>query len=576
MSTSAPLPLSTVEIASDRDVVHARQLARRLAALLGFGAQDQARIATATSEVCRNAFRYARRGRCEFLLEQGSARALVVRTTDQGPGIPHLDEVLGGRYASPTGLGLGLLGTRRLMDRFEIDASAGTRVTFMKELPRDAPHLRPADIATQLAHAPPDLEEELRNADHDLMRAVGELRARNHELEGIRAELEETNRGVVALYAELDEKAESLRKATELKSRFLSNMSHEFRTPLSSIQSLARLLLDGSEGPLAEGQRHALDLLRRSALDLSEMVDDLLDLAKIEAGKISVRPEAFELAELFGSLRGTLRPLLRESGPVQLCFDAPTPLGLHSDKGRIAQVLRNFVSNALKFTERGEVRVGARQDAPGMITFFVRDTGIGIAPEDQERIFEEFAQVDSAQKSGARGTGLGLPLSRKLAQLLGGEITLESAPGQGSTFFLTLPQRWTEAGQQPGQPVLALHDDAEALARWERFLDGTRYRLVPARTLDEAREALRRERPLVVIAAASIGGAPTRPLLEDLRKAEATREVPLVGIALGEPEARQLALCTDLIVRRLEERLELLEALARARRAAVREGGAHA
>jgi anti-sigma regulatory factor (Ser/Thr protein kinase)/two-component sensor histidine kinase len=383
------LPLTTLDLAAERDVVSARQRARQLAALLGFGPQDQSRIATATSEICRNAVRYAGTGRCEFLLEGGSRPALVVRTVDQGPGIRNVDEVLAGRYQSATGMGLGIVGTRRLMDRFSIDSGAGrgTQVVFAKQLPDPgrAGAATPAQIAEQLARTPPlAMEEEVQQTDRELLRAITELRARNEELEQFRGELEETNRGVVALYAELDQRAESLRKATELKTRFLSNMSHEFRTPLNSIQSLTRILLDGSEGPLAPGQRKALELVRKSAIDLGDMVNDLLDLAKIEAGKIAVRPAEFDVAQLLGSLRGVLRPLLQDSSPVQLVFDPPPDVpALFTDEAKVTQIVRNFASNALKFTERGEVRVGARRQSATTIAFYVSDTGIGIAPGDQ-------------------------------------------------------------------------------------------------------------------------------------------------------------------------------------------------
>src|SRR5947209_8447090 len=257
-----PVPLATLDLAAERDVVAARQRARQLAGLLGFGAQDQSRLATATSEICRNAVRYAGRGRCEFLLEEAPRPTLVVKTTDEGPGIRNLEEVLAGRYHSDTGMGLGIAGTRRLMDRFTIESAPGrgTQVVFAKELPSSLPAAarNPAAIAQQLARTPaPQVEDEVRQADRELLRAIAELRVRSEELDQLRGELEETNRGVVALYAELDQRAESLRKATELKSRFLSNMSHEFRTPLISVQLLARMLLDGTEGALTEGQRKA-------------------------------------------------------------------------------------------------------------------------------------------------------------------------------------------------------------------------------------------------------------------------------------------------------------------------------
>jgi signal transduction histidine kinase/DNA-binding response OmpR family regulator len=565
------LPLTTLDLAAERDVVVARQRARHVAALLGFGSQDQSRIATATSEICRNAVRYAGKGRCEFLLEEGPRAALLVRTLDQGPGIRNLEEVLAGRYQSGTGMGLGILGTRRLMDRFNIESvpGRGTQVMFAKQLPDGAPSTRsPASIAENLARTPPPaLEDEVRQADQELLRAISELRARNDELEQIRGELEETNRGVVALYAELDQKADSLRKATDLKSRFLSNMSHEFRTPLNSIQSLSRIVLDGSEGPINEGQRRALQLIRKSAIDLTEMVNDLLDLAKIEAGKIAVRPTEFDVGHLLGSLRAVLRPLLQEGSPVELVFDPPGELApLFTDEGKVTQIVRNFASNALKFTEQGEVRIGARQESPGTITFYVSDTGIGIAAQDQERIFEEFTQIDGTHQKKVKGTGLGLPLSRKLAQMLGGDISVQSTPARGSTFALRIPARYAALEEVPdrGDRVLAAVDDEALLERWERFLEGSRYRLVRARTIDDARIALTRSRPAVVIAAPFLGGTTTRPLLADLRKDPVTREVPVLGFARTRHEARVLSLAADLIVERLDERHELLEALSRA------------
>ena len=230
-----------------------------------------------------------------------------------------------------------------------------------------------------------------------------------------------------------------LREASEIKSRFLSNMSHEFRTPLNSIMALSRLLLDGIDGDLNSEQQKQIGYIRKSAQDLLEMVGDLLDLAKVEAGKLEVKPQHFTVKELFSLLRGALKPL-RQSGEVELIFDGGELPEMFTDEGKVAQILRNFISNALKFTEAGEVHVSAHLDSrTRTITFAVSDTGIGIAPADQERIFEEFTQVEGRHQKAAKGTGLGLPLSRKLAGLLGGELWVESELGKGSTFFLSIP-----------------------------------------------------------------------------------------------------------------------------------------
>ena len=559
------LPLLAVDVAREQDVVQARQRARQLAALMGFLPRDQARIATATSEVSRNALLYAGRGRCEFLFDQ-ERPALVVRTSDQGPGIRNLEEILAGRYVSQTGLGAGLMGTRRLTDRFDVQTGPqGTIVLFGKELPQDLPRPRPAALSEGIGKLPPAPEDELRLADRELLRAINELRARDQELRQLQSELEETNRGVVALYAELDQKAESLRKATELKSRFLSNMSHEFRTPLNSIQSLARILLDGSEGPLGDGQKKAITLIRRSAVDLAEMVNDLLDLARIEAGKVAVRTSEFDVQHLFGSLRGVLKPLQTNPGPELIFEDAQGLPELFTDEGKLSQILRNLASNALKFTREGEVRIGARVE-DGNLVFSVRDTGIGIAPADQERIFEEFTQVEGAHQRHVKGTGLGLPLSRKLAQLLGGDVSVQSQPGKGSLFEVRLPPRWHEPEERADSShaaVVAAVDQADRLADWERFLEGSRYRLVVARTLDEARAAVKREHAAALIVGPYLAGVPTRPLLAELKKDPETRGLAVVGVA-ADHDARGLAMGADLVVGPLDERHALLEALARA------------
>jgi signal transduction histidine kinase len=259
------------------------------------------------------------------------------------------------------------------------------------------------------------------------------------ELAALREELEATNQGVVALYAELDTQAEELRRATDLKSRFLAYMSHEFRTPIGSIQSLARLLLDRVDGPLTNEQERQVRFIQDTANEFADMVDDLLDLAKVEAGRVSISPGWFELVDLFSALRGMFRPVLTNPD-VTLVFDEPESVpALFTDDRRLAQILRNFVSNALKFTTSGEVRVSAVCNADKTVTFAVKDTGIGIAPEFQHEIFQDYSQLDSPIQKRLRGTGLGLSLSKRLAHLLGGTVKLESALGVGSTFSVTLP-----------------------------------------------------------------------------------------------------------------------------------------
>ena len=278
----------------------------------------------------------------------------------------------------------------------------------------------------------------------------------NHELEEARgevarmtAELDETNRGVVALYAELDDRNADLKRASEYKSRFLSMISHELRTPLTSVLNLSRLLLDRVDGELTAEQERQITLIRNSVQGLSEMVNDLLDLARIEAGKTTLRVKHVAVAEMIAALRGVFRPMLSGTHPVSLIFDDVDPaLMMCTDDVKITQVVRNFVANAVKFTERGEIRVSVTTGPNDMVRFSVADTGIGIAPEDQPRVFEEFGQVENHRQRHVRGTGLGLSLSKTIARLLNGSIGLESEPGVGSTFWIEVPR--ADARAKPG------------------------------------------------------------------------------------------------------------------------------
>lgn len=274
----------------------------------------------------------------------------------------------------------------------------------------------------------------------DVATLQAELAAAREQVRLLQQELDETNGGVLALYAELDTQAQQLRQATELKSRFLAYMSHEFRTPIASIRSLTRLLLDRVDGPLAPEQEKQIGFIRSTSEEFAEMVNDLLDLAKVEAGRIDVSPAWFELVDLFSALRGMFKPVL-VNPDVQLVFEEPQgTTQLFTDDAKLSQILRNFISNALKFTTRGEVRVSAVQDGETVV-FSVADTGIGIAPEFHAAIFQDFTQIDSPIQKRLRGTGLGLSLSKRLAELLGGGISLVSEPGVGSTFSVTVPLR---------------------------------------------------------------------------------------------------------------------------------------
>lgn len=572
----------TLAIAQERDTVAARQRARQIARLLGFDAQDQTRIATAVSEIARNAFNYAGGGRVEYAIEgQTAPQLFIVKVKDSGPGVRDLARILEGRYQSSTGMGLGILGARRLMDQFEIESAPGegTTVWLKKLLPGRGRVWKAQDLAglagSLAGERPEDAYQELQHQNQELLQALEEIRNRQTELTRLNRELEDTNRGVVALYAELDEKADHLRRADELKSRFLSNMSHEFRSPLNSILALSGLLLERSDGELTADQEQQAQYIRKAARDLLDLVNDLLDLAKVEAGKVEAKPLDFRVADLFAALRGMLRPMLLNQA-VDMVFDNVDDIPpLFSDEGKISQILRNFISNALKFTERGEVRVSACLADSGRVRFSVSDTGIGIAPEDQARIFQDFVQVDNPIQKRVKGTGLGLPLSRKLATLLQGEICVESQPGIGSTFTLELPARYEEEPfaltpaalglaetDSARLPVLVLEDEIEMMMMYRSYLKNSAYHLLPASTLREAREALERYSPRAVILDVRLRSEDSWKLLAELKQDSRTRQIPVLIVSTVEDQAKASHLGADAYLMKPLERAALLDKLA--------------
>jgi signal transduction histidine kinase len=528
-------------IETESDVVAVRQRARRIAELLEFERQDQTRIATAVSEVARNAFVYAGGGRADFLVEaKESPQLFRIRISDRGKGIENLQAILDGQYRSQSGMGLGLVGARRLMDRFDIESKPGEGTIV--DLGHNLPARRHQITQAKLSEIAAALKREnaidplaaLRDQNRELMQSLEEIRRREEERKQLNQELGDTNRGVVALYAELDERAGQLRSASELKTRFLSNMSHEFRTPLHSILALSRLLHDRIDGELTPEQERQVGYIRRSAESLLELVNDLLDLAKVEAGKVDVNARPFAVSSLFGGLRGALRPLL-VSPSVDLIFDSADDLPeLVTDEAKVAQILRNLISNALKFTEKGEVRVRAQYEAESKLaTFSVRDTGIGIAPEDQTRIFEEFSQVDTRLQKKTKGTGLGLPLSRSLAELIGGTIRVESVPGQGSVFTLVIPAKLggaaAPAAELSRKRVLIIDDDDTFRYILRQIIgDEPRYEVLEASNAGDGLRQAKDERPDVIVLDLAMPNVDGFTVLQELNADRRTSVIPVV------------------------------------------------
>jgi CheY-like chemotaxis protein len=349
-------------------------------------------------------------------------------------------------------------------------------------------------------------------------------------------------------------------------------MSHEFRTPLNSIIALARLLLDHSDGPLNEEQNKQLQFIRKAAQDLTELVNDLLDLAKVEAGKTEVKPGKFSIPTFFGALRGMLRPLLVAES-VALIFDEPENVPeLFTDEGKVSQIIRNFIANALKFTERGEVRVSAKYDAATeRMTISVADTGVGIAASDQERIFQEFTQVDNPLQHKVKGTGLGLPLSKKLANLLGGSVTVRSELGKGSVFALDIPVRYCAPpaeepepveSVQPGQlKVLVVEDSVEDKLIYEKLFRGTQFALRFAETVEQARRTIRHEVLSAVILDIRLRAGDTWQFLAELKSHIETQALPVIVASSIDDQVKAASLGANAYILKPVRRSSLLHTL---------------
>jgi CheY-like chemotaxis protein/CHASE3 domain sensor protein len=307
-------------------------------------------------------------------------------------------------------------------------------------------------------------QEELRTANEELEEQSRALEESQSALENQQAELEQTNEQLAEQAANLDnknvaltqaqeqlrERALELERASRYKSEFLANMSHELRTPLNSSLILAKLLSDNAAGNLNEEQVRFAQTIYSAGNDLLNLINDILDISKVEAGKLELVPEELPLRRVVEGIARTFEPLARQKAlEFQVTVAPDAPATLHTDRQRIEQILKNLLSNAVKFTDAGTVSLNVSANAEGWIQFAVQDSGIGIAADQLERIFDAFHQADGSTARKYGGTGLGLSISRDLAGLLGGTIHASSTPGAGSTFTLSLPRSGAVAATPP-------------------------------------------------------------------------------------------------------------------------------
>jgi signal transduction histidine kinase/CheY-like chemotaxis protein len=437
---------ASLEVTDQAGVFAARQLGRNLAAEFGLEHQDQVRVATALSEITRSVVTAGHQAVIVFAADDTNL-VLTVQVTGEPPAD-------------------GMAAAARLMDVVTVTD------TVVQMTKRRSASVRPDPRAIRrhlAAVLPQSTLEELRRNNQDLISALDDLRQQKEQLLLLNSELQETNRGVVALYtelsqeleqtnsgvvalyAELDEKSEQLRAVSESKDRFWANVSHELRTPLRSIIGLADLLADSADDRLNSEQLYQVDLIKNSTSTLLALVNDLLDVAKAESGRLSIEPANVNLPLLLRRLAELTRPIA-DGKPVEVIVsDAGAPATILTDEVALTTILRNLLSNSVKYTDSGEVRLSVR--AVGTrIDLSVSDTGVGIPASQHERVFEEFYQVPGVRRG---GTGLGLPYARRLAELLGGDLTLASEPGAGTTVVLSLPAEAPSVGT-----VVVADDDA--------------------------------------------------------------------------------------------------------------------
>jgi len=423
--------IGSIFIRRESDLPRVRDRVRLAARELGFDNVTQIKLATVASELTRNIYEYAQTGSIHVsLIERGERRGLELVCEDNGPGIHEVEQILSGNFQSKTGLGKGLAGSQRLMDEFRIQTTPGkgTRIEAVKWFDDYQRALRPVD----------DIRKHFFSASEASM--IEELQAQNSELVRVLAELTRSRRELEQANRDLQEANEKLRQVDEMKSRFISTIAHEVRTPLNALTGLLMVLSRDKTEPLSPRQQETVGRFEKSTQMLIRLVNDLLDLSRLQARRMQIKLQEFDAAELIDSIVTGLKQTASDKG-VDLRLEVNRDLpAIVSDPTKVAQVVTNFASNAIKFTPAGgAVVIKAARDAGDMWRVDVTDTGIGINEEQIPLIFEEFQQVNISNPHHGGGTGLGLPISKRLVELLGGRIKVQSAPGAGSTFTAIWP-----------------------------------------------------------------------------------------------------------------------------------------
>lgn len=372
------------------------------------------------------------------------------------------------------------------------------------------------------------------------------------------------------LYQEAQETAIKLQEVDKLKNQFMANMSHELRTPLNSIIGFSRVILKGIDGPLTDMQKTDLTAIYDSGRNLLELINDILDISKIGAGKMEMVFEPTDLQEISRGVITTMSGQLADR-PVKLLLDLPEKLPVVlADARRIRQVLTNLVGNAVKFTDEGFIKVSASYDKY-QITMSVEDTGIGIPMDRRHAVFEQFEQVDSSSTRRYGGTGLGLPLSREFVRLHGGDMEFESVVGEGSCFYFWIPiggpsAKREEDGKpfEPGdQVVLAVDDDEAVITLFQRYLEKQGYKVAGMTTGEGVVETAKRLKPYAITLDVIMPGKDGWQIIQELKSDPETRDIPVIVCSIVGDADKGLSMgVADYLVKPVTEQ-DLLDALIR-------------
>jgi len=429
--------------------------------------------------------------------------------------------------------------------------------------------------------------QELKQRSEEVNQANEKLTALNDELQAQAQELQTQSDELRVQTTELEAQRLQVQEADRLKSEFLSNMSHELRTPLNSVMALSQLMISRGTGKNPEQETEYLRVIERNGRILLSLINDILDLSKIEAGRMDTYITDFDPSRVVNQAWETVAPLAREKG-LDIRVEAAKDLVMRSDEDKVNQILLNLFSNAVKFTEKGRVAVNVRQEG-GRISFSVSDTGIGIEQDQLAHIFDEFRQVDGSTTRKYEGTGLGLTICQKLAHLMGGEITVTSRFGEGTVFTLDLPVRPLEEGiesssqslarfsrviSEPereqtatpapveplGPTVLVIDDEEEVRILLENYLREAGYLVVSARDGKEGLELARRLKPFAITLDLIMPETDGWEVLKELKMSEDTREIPVIVVSVSNDRTTGLALgASGYVVKPVDQRTLLAE-----------------